>query len=107
MEKEVNEIRVLNIPLETADKEYEVYFPKGTQFFTLHTRDGTAIRLSHEEGKVNASDPPYWTLKANTSWSEDRLYIIRNLRLYVACGTAAKVVEVIVGLYNPELEETT
>lgn len=103
--KEVNDIRVLNFPMATADKEYEIYLPKGTQFFTLHVRDGTAIRLASQQGKVSGSENPYWTHKANTSWYEDRFLFLRNLRLYAACGSASKVVELIVGLYDPKLEE--
>ena len=102
--KEVNDVRVINLIMATADKEYEIYFPKGTQFFTLHVRDGTAIRLSHSQGKVAGSEPPYFTLKANTSWDEDKFFFIRNLRLYAACGSAGKVIEIIAGVFDPSKE---
>ena len=103
-DKKVNDIRTFTFPLVTADKEYEVYLPKGVKFFTLHVRDGTAIRMSHLQGRVSGSEEPYFTLKANTSWDEQNVDVNRNIRWYVACGSASKVVEVIAGVYDPALE---
>lgn len=86
---------IVNINIVDADTEYSHMLPIGCKRFTLHVRDGTAIRLSFTRGVVAKPDPGYWTLKANNSWSEARLDIEADTWLYFACDSTAKVLEII------------
>lgn len=86
---------IININIVAADTEYSHMLPKGCKRFTLHVRDGTAIRLSFIQGVVATPDPGYWTLKANTSWSESKLDIEADTWLYFACDSTGKVLEII------------
>ena len=96
---EVIAFSIINIELTTQDKEYSWQLPKNLKKFTLHVRDGTAIRLAMVADKVAGSNSPYFTLKANTAWSEDHLDIQSDdVFLYMACGSAGKIVEILVGM---------
>ena len=86
---------VVNIEMPSADTEYFHMIPKGCKKFLLHSRDGTAFRLAFKTGKVAGSTPPYFTIKANTAYSEDNLNIIEDAWIYLACGTANKIVEIV------------
>jgi len=86
---------IINIKIIAADTEYSHMLPKGCKKFTLHVRDGTAIRLSFRRGVVKTPNPGYWTLKANTSWAEDNLDIEADTWLYFACDGTNKVLEII------------
>jgi hypothetical protein len=79
-----------------ADTEYDWEIPAGCKKFTMHCRDGTAFRISWLAGKVANSEEPYFTVKANTSYNEDNLDVEPGTRLYLACSSAAKVIEIIV-----------
>jgi len=95
----VTRMSIVNIEMPTADKEYSWQLPKGLKWFTLHTADGTALRIATSSGKVAGSQRPYWTLKLDTSWSEENLDIQgEDDFFYFACGSASKVVEIIVGI---------
>lgn len=95
-------IEIANIELLAKDTEYDWAIPRGCQWFTLHVRDGTAIRIATEPKKVAESNAPYYTLTANGSLTERSLEIdvSEGLLLYFACGSDAKVVEVIMGIYE-------
>ncbi len=100
MENKSTKVTIANITMPSADKEYSWALPKGCQRFTLHTRDGTAVRVAVEPDKVATSQEPYWTVKANNSWSEEDLGIDieTGLPLFFACGSAGKTVEVIMSI---------
>lgn len=86
---------IVNIELPSADTEYFHMIPKGCKKFLLHSRDGTAFRLSFQRDKVAASTQPYFTIKGNTAYSEDNLNIIEDTWIYLACASASKVVEIL------------
>jgi len=83
------------VTLSTANTEYDHQLPVGCKKFTLHCRDGTAFRLSYKQGTVASSDTPYFTVKANTSYYEDGLDVGPGVRLYFACASASKEIEII------------
>jgi len=105
--EEANRMLIANIDLPTADKEYPWALPKGTQWFTLHARNGSAIRVAVESGKVADKVPPYFTLTPDAGWDERgfRINTRHGLPLYFACGTAGEVVEAFIGIHDPSLEE--
>lgn len=105
MEEKANKIAIANIKMPTADKEYPWALPTNCVSFVLHVRDATAIRIAVESGKVENSQPPFFTIKANTSLSSDELKveIKYGLKLFFACGTANKTIEAIMGVYDPEM----
>ncbi|GAG77699.1 unnamed protein product [marine sediment metagenome] len=105
-DKKANRVLVANIPMPVADKEYVWSLPKGCKWFTLHVRDATAARIAFKTGHVANSVEPYFTLKANTSWDEKYLEvdISRGLPVFFACAGAGKVVEVVLGVYDDNLE---
>lgn len=86
---------IANIEMPSANTEYSHMLPKGCKKFLLHSRDGTAFRLAFEQGKVATSTPPYFTIKANTAYSEDNLDIREDTWFYFACASTGKVVEII------------
>lgn len=96
LEDKATKAAILNIPLETTDKEYHRQLPKNLKGLRLQCQDGTTFRYAFESGKVGtaAPSPPYGTVLAN-GHIEIRNLNIEELHLYVA-GTAAKVVEVLV-----------
>ena len=106
MEDRANKLLVANVNIPGADAEVSWALPKNCIWFTLQVRDGTVIRIAVESGHVASSEPPYYTLQADNSWDEQRLKVDtrHGLPLYFACGTAGKVVEVIMGVYDENLE---
>ena len=89
---------ISNIEMPSANTEYPDGghpLPKGCKKFLLHCRDGTAFRLAFASGKVAGSTPPYFTIKANTAYSEDNLSVEEDTWIYLACGSTAKVIEII------------
>ena len=99
-----NKVLIANIPIPDANKEVPWAIPKDCQWFTLQTRDGTAIRVAVESGHVANSQPPYFTIKAYGEWDERYLNIdLRyGLSLFFACSLAGKIVEVIMGIHEEE-----
>lgn len=94
---------IINIEMPSADTEYWWQLPRNCKWFTLQVRDGTAIRIATLADKVAKSNPPYFTLKANATWSEDDLDITsEDIFLYFACGSTGKVIEIFVGLKEEE-----
>lgn len=105
MEEKANRIVIANVHLTKANKEYNWALPKNCRWFTLQVRDGTAFRIAVETGHVASSEPPYFTIKADNSWDERYLDVdIRyGLPLFFACSSAGKVVEAIMGIYDPSV----
>ncbi len=94
----IREMKIVNVPMPLANTEYVWQLPVGIKRFTLHVRDGTAIRISTERNKVVNYNEPYWTQAANSSWSEWDLNIEEDKFLYFACALAGKTIEIIVGV---------
>ena len=93
---EAGRLYVVTVHMGGADTERHriLHNVKGLR---LQCRDGTAFRFAFEQGKVGGANPtePYHTVLANSH------VLIRNpdvqeLHLYVACGSADKVAEIIV-----------
>jgi len=105
MDERANKIVIANIPIPKADKEVPWALPKDCRWFTLQVRDGTAIRVAVESGHVAKLEPPYFTIKTDNSWDERFLDVDMRygLPLYFACGVAGKVVEAIMGVYDPDI----
>lgn len=104
-EEKANKIAIANVNILKANEEVHWALPKGCRWFTLQVRDGTSIRIAVESGHVASSQPPYFTLLTNNSWDERYLdvNISQGLSLYFACNEANKVVEVIMGVYDPSI----
>ena len=93
----VVKLSIVNIIMPSANTEYSWQLPMGLKSFTLHVRDGTAIRISTFSDKVAGSNEPYFTLKTDTSWTKEDLDVQgADSFLYFACGTAGKVIEILV-----------
>ena len=101
----VAHFRITQLVFVTANKEYTHQLAKGCKRFKIQCRDGTAVRVATATDIVKDSNPGYWTLKATVAsgensqiWQEDNLDIQdENMLIYFACGTAAKVLEIIEG----------
>lgn len=106
MDEKANKILIANITMVTADTEYPWAVPKNCIWFTLHVRDNSAVRIATEAGHVALSQPPYFTLKSNSAWNGEDLKISlkTGVPLFFASDGTGKVVEVIVGIYEPELD---
>ncbi len=104
-DEKANSIRVANIAIPVADKEVPWSLPTGCRWFTLQVRDGTALRIAYESGKVANSQPPYFTLKADNQWDEKHFEVDspHGVQLYFACASAGKMVEVLLGIYDPNI----
>jgi hypothetical protein len=92
---------IATVPLGTADNEVKWQFPVGMKTFVMHSRNGNAVRLATQPGLVTSSSEPYFTLKANTAYSQDDLNI-GNVQpyptFYLACAVANEVIEIIIGV---------
>ena len=100
LQKAVVRLHVMNLEMPSANTEYEYRLPPGCKMFIFHCRDATALRASFSRGKVASSvtgDPGYLTIKANSAWAMDNLNILEETFVYFACGTAAKVIEGVIG----------
>lgn len=87
------------IEMTSANTEYALELPSPAKGIEMQCRDGTAFRHSFTEGAVDTATPPgpYQTVHANVTYRKDNLFL-NGHTLYVACGTAAKVVDVRVWL---------
>jgi len=87
---------VVTVPMGGTDEEQHriLHDIKGLR---LQCRDGTAFRFAFEQGKVGSDTPaePYHTVLANSHVLIKNLDV-KELHLYLACGSADKVAEVIV-----------
>ena len=85
---------IYNVTMTNANTEYSQALSSNTKRFSIKTRDGTAFRVAFETGKVATPTEPYETVPANSEYYEDAL-TVDSLTLYFACGTAAKIVEIV------------
>ena len=86
---------IYNIAMGSADTEYSQALPAGTDRITIQCQTDFDIRFAFETGKVATPTAPYATVKAGMNYFETDLNLTGKT-LYVACGTASKVAEVIV-----------
>lgn len=101
----VAHLRIRELELKTANKEYSHQLTIGCKRFKIQCRDGTAVRVATMRDIVAGSNPGYWTLQAAVAtgcngqvWEEDNLDIRDpNMILYFACGSADKFLEIIEG----------
>lgn len=89
--------KIYNITMAEANKEYKKILPRSTLTFLIHTRDESSFRLAFEEGRVATSTEPYFTIPANSGYSE---FEIANstkdlLTIYFASSQAGKVIEML------------
>jgi len=75
-------IRNLEMPL--ANKEYSYQFPAHTKKFLVQMRAAVDVRIAFVKDVVADSQPPYFTLKANISYSEDELDTQGDFHIYLA-----------------------
>ena len=85
---------IYNVTMTTADTQYSQALSAGVQKFIIHTRDGTAYRFAYVTGKVATPTAPYFSMPANSIYSED-LISGDAKTLYFACASDAKVIEII------------
>jgi len=102
------EVEITTTPIETvlnnstinmpsADTEYTFIIPKSTVGLIMQCRDGTVFRYSFFQGRVGSSTPsnPYYTVQANGCLPLDNLNLKQEMIMYVACGSAGKILEAI------------
>jgi len=97
-EVQVGDFGIVNLELPTANEERAWLPPKGCKRFTLQARNGNALRIARLPNKAGGAENPYFNLGASISWSEANLDIKQEVVFYFACGTAAEVVEIMVGV---------
>ena len=88
--------KIIKKTMTLADTEYEIALPSKTKKFTMHMREtDTAFRLAFERGRVADPKEPYFTVHAGTPYWEDNLDLKKIFKIYIACGTAGKTLELI------------
>lgn len=85
---------IYNITMTNANTEYSQALPAGTKKFTWQCRTAFDVRFAFVTGKVATPTAPYMTLKSGAIYYEDGTNLT-SITLYLACGTAGKVVELI------------
>lgn len=86
---------ILNVEMTSSNTEYSLAIPEGTKKLQVATADGTAFRVAFVTGKVASPTAPYFTIPANTMLDVTDVYFEAAATLYVACGSASKVAQVI------------
>jgi hypothetical protein len=84
---------IYNVTMTSADTEYTQALPANTKKFLVQCRDGTAFRLAFETGKVATPTEPYLTVATDAVYYEDE--VLSSATVYVGCGSAGKVVEIL------------
>jgi len=97
--RSVRRLSVINIYMASQDTEYSWQIPQNCVSFRIKARDGTAIRIATRQVVIATPDEPYYTLLANGTLTEGDLEIVDpEARLYFACDSDAKTVDILVGL---------
>lgn len=78
--------------LPTADVEYPVIIPLGTQRYEIFTNGVGALRVSTVMGNVATSIEPYRQVPNGSAWYETDIELRRPLTIYVASDTAATTI---------------
>lgn len=85
---------IYNVAMTLANTEYSQVLPDGTKTIEIRCQDqGFVTRYSFETGKVATPTAPYRTLGAGEVKTLEGLYL-NSTTIYVACGTASKVIEI-------------
>jgi len=88
--------QIIKKTMTLADTEYEIALPSKTKKFTMHMREtDKEFRLAFEKGRVADPKEPYFTVPTGTPYSEDDIKLDQIFKIYVACATAGKTIEVI------------
>ena len=83
------------LTMAAADTEYSYEFPENVERFSVQLRDpSVATRISAVAGKVATSADPYFTLPANSEWTEDNLFEPNTRKFYFATANATMVLEI-------------
>lgn len=97
VETEVDDIgtpTIYNVTMTNADTEYSQALPAGTKAFEFQCRTDFDVRFAFATGKVATPTAPYMTLKSRHVYFKDRINLTSKT-LYIACATAAQVIEII------------
>ena len=80
-----------------ADTEYSQELRLGCLTFLIHARDESSFRLAFEAGKVATPTEPYFTVPANSGYSEFEVMNQEQdlLTLYFASDSTGKIIEII------------
>ncbi len=90
-------LAVVNIQISAANTEAPWELPKGCKLFTLQCRTAVDVRIAFDSGHVASSEPPYFTLKSGTSWSEQDLDNRESQKVFFAAASAVWI-EAFVGI---------
>lgn len=91
---------ILNVTMTDADTQYSQALPANCKYVSIQTRDGTAVRIAFETGKVAASTAPFFTIRANSAYNVPEsinpcLTPGVALTVYAACAEAGKILELV------------
>lgn len=100
----VNKLQTANISLVDSNKEVTWALPKNCVWFTLQVRGGEQVRMAFESGHVASSEPPYFTIGEDSSWSENGFNIEANsgISIFFASSTSGVTIEALLGINNPK-----
>lgn len=86
-----------NLTLKAENTEYKIPFSPETRKFLMQARTSVELRLAFEKGAVadTTLGKDYFTLKSGDAYWEDHLDLDGTIIIYVACGTAGTIVEII------------
>jgi len=89
--------KIYNVTMTEADTEYSQALRRGCLTFLIHTRDESSFRLAFEKGKVAIPVEPYFTIPAESGYSEFEVMNEEQdlLTLYFASDSTGKVIEII------------
>jgi len=94
-------IRVANVNITAGDTEFRWEVPKGCKGAQIQCRTAVDVRMSHREGRVAGSNPPFFTIKSGAVFKENKLDTEEGSKLYFAAASAV-VVEIIAVVEEPE-----
>jgi hypothetical protein len=88
---------IQNLPLTSADTEYKIPIPHNVRKYLIQARTSYDLRLAFEKGAVEDTTlgKDYLTVKAGDAYWEDNLDLEGTMIIYVACSTAAVIVEIV------------
>lgn len=100
-DRKANKIRIVNIPIVTANTDTPWAIPKGCVWFTMQCRTAVDVRIGLSPNKAAGSQKPYLTMKSGTSWDEDDLDIKveEGQPIYFAAASAV-IIEIVLGIYT-------
>lgn len=90
--------KIINKTMTTANEEYEIQLPARTKKLLVHMRTLDAdFKIAFERGSIDGATPAreYFTVHMGDVYYEDELDLDPIFSIFVACASAAKVIEVI------------